>query len=71
MCWCVSLNLFWYCVVLMCGFFVDSFMLYLCTYGFGVFYSIEQVLVLGQFEIRVFHGSTYWTTVSCKLTPCS
>jgi hypothetical protein len=50
MCWCVSLNLFWYCVVLMCDFFVDSFVLYLCTYDFGVFYSIEQVLVLGHFD---------------------
>jgi hypothetical protein len=34
----------------MCGFFVDSFVLYLYTYGFGVFYSIEQVLVLGHFD---------------------
>jgi hypothetical protein len=47
---CVSLDLYWYCVVLICGFFVDSFVLYLCAYGFGVFYSIEQVLVLGHFD---------------------
>jgi hypothetical protein len=28
---CVSLDPFWYCVVMMCGFLADSFVLYFCT----------------------------------------
>jgi hypothetical protein len=44
MCWCVSLDLFWYCMVMLCGFFADSFVLYFCTYSL----------------VCLFHWSRYW-----------
>jgi hypothetical protein len=34
---CVSLDLFWYCVVMICGFLADS-LCALCTDGFGVLF---------------------------------
>jgi hypothetical protein len=55
-CVCVSLDLFWYCVVMVCGFFADSLLCYiyvltvLCIYsiragtGFGTALHLSTVI---------------------------
>jgi hypothetical protein len=53
MCRCVFLDLFWYCVVMMSGFFTYSFCAIFVNYGL-VCYCIQQVLVWNSCTLK--HG---------------
>jgi hypothetical protein len=52
---CVSLDLFWYCVVMMCGFFADSFCAMFVYLRFGV----------------LFRWSRYWFGTALHLSTVS
>jgi uncharacterized membrane protein (DUF485 family) len=84
---CVSLDLFWYCMVMMCGFFADSFcaiFVYLrfgvlldwSRYWFGTALQLSTVsygLCLGVkvSQISICSNGKTHTTCGCMLQLCS